>query len=182
MKINQACYAVTALYLILAAGGAEAQVKTGFAAGVGVGLSQVRDRDGLESFNANDIGYMLGAEYRFNNHFALGLNTFSLGGPEDEFNSVNTTIEVRGVDFVMRFIMPVSDGVEPFALAGGVVYTADLEPGGINSLFGEDAFEIGLGLDVDVGDAFAFRLAGRYFDGSRDESGALATVGFNYRF
>lgn len=149
---------------------------------VGVGVSQVKDRDGDESFNANDIGFILGGEYRFNDHFALGLNTFGLGSPEDEFNSVNTTIEVRGIDLVMRFIMPVSGGVELFALAGTAGYTADLEPGGNNGLFGEDAVELGLGMDVGNSDSFAFRLAGRYFDGPRDESGALLTVGFNYRF
>lgn len=82
---------------------------------------------------------------------------------------------------IALFLMPVA-GAESFALAGGAVYFADLEPGGFSSPFGEDAFEIGLGLDVGSGNAFAFRLAGRYFDGPKDESGALVTVGFNYRF
>ena len=77
--------------------------------------------------------------------------------------------------------MPVSESVELFALAGSAGYTADLEPGGNNGLFGEDAFELGLGLDIGNRENFAFRLAGRYYDGPRDESGALTTIGFNYR-
>lgn len=182
MKKNYFYIIPVALLMALAASAADAQDKKGFAVNVGLGVSQVKDRDGAESFNANDFGFILGGEYRFNDHFALGLNTFNLGNPEDEFNSVNTTIEVRGFDLVMRFIMPVSDSVELFALAGSAGYTADLEPGGNNGLFGEDAAEFGLGVDIGAGDAFAFRLAGRYFDGPRQESGALITAGFNYRF
>lgn len=176
------CTAAIAPLLLLAGGIAEAQDKSGFGVNVGVGISQVKDRDGNESFNANDFGYILGGEYRFNDNFAIGLNTFGLGSPEDEFNAVNTIIEVRGIDLVMRFILPVSDKVELFALAGSAVYAADLEPGGNNGLFGEDAVEFGLGLDIGGGEHFAFRLAGRYFDGPRDESGALLTIGFGYRF
>lgn len=168
--------------LVLATGATNAEDKTGFAVQVGVGVSQVKDRDGNESFNASDFGYIMGGEYRFNKNFALGLNVFGLGNPEDEFNSVSTTIEVRGADLVLRFILPVSQAVELFALAGTAAYTADLEPGGNNGLFGEDAAEIGLGLDIGSGENFAFRVAGRYFDGPRDESGALITIGFNYRF
>lgn len=182
MRTFNSSLAALVLLLIFTVDAVQARDKAGFAVNVGVGVSQVKDRDGTESFNANDFGYILGAEYRFNDHFALGLNTFGLGSPEDDFNSVSTTIEVKGVDLVMRFILPVADSVELFALAGSAAYKADLEPGGTNGLFGEDAAEFGLGLDVGTSDNFAFRLAGRYYDGPRDESGALITVGFNYRF
>jgi hypothetical protein len=161
---------------------AEAQDKSGFAMNVGIGISQIKDRDGTESFNASAFGYIIGGEYRFNDHFALGFNTFGLGTADDDFNSVNTSIEVKGFDLVARFILPVTERVEFFALAGSAVYTADLEPGGNNGLFGEDAVELGLGLDIGGGESFAFRVAGRYYDGPRDESGALVTIGFNYRF
>lgn len=176
------CMATLVAMLFLASGIAEAQDKSGFGVNVGVGISQVKDRDGSESFNANDFGYMMGGEYRFNENFAIGFNVFGLGNPEDEFNSVSTTIEVRGADLVLRIILPVSQGVELFGLAGTAAYKADLEPGGTNGLFGEDAAELGLGVDIGSGESFAFRLAGRYFDGPRDESGALITIGFNYRF
>lgn len=161
---------------------ANAQNKSGFALNAGIGISQIKDRDGTESFNANAFGYIMGGEYRFNDHIALGLNVFGLGTAEDDFNSVNTKIEVRGLDLVARFILPVADSVELFALAGTAGYTADLEPGGTNGLFGEDAVELGLGLDIGGGENFAFRVAGRYYDGPRQESGALLTLGFNYRF
>ncbi len=167
---------------LVAAQTASAEEKRGFAVNAGIGVSQVKDRDGSDSFNANAFGYQLGVEYRFTRHFALGLNTFGLGTAEDDFNSVNTRIEVRGIDIVMRFIKPVSASIELFALAGSAAYKADLEPGGNNGLFGEDAVELGLGLDFGAGDNFDWRLAGRYYDGPRDESGALITVGFNYRF
>ena len=49
---------------------------------------------------------------------------------------------------------------ENFALGGGV---------------------FGLGLDFGSGN-LAFRLAGNYYNGRREESGALLTAGFNYRF
>ncbi|MGB5255684.1 MAG: outer membrane beta-barrel protein [Woeseiaceae bacterium] len=182
MKSIRMWMAVVVAMLCLVNGIAEAQDKSGFGVNVGVGISQVKDRDGSESFNANDIGYIMGGEYRFNENFAIGFNVFGLGSPEDEFNSVNTTIEVRGADLVLRFILPVADGVELFGLAGTAAYKADLEPGGTNGLFGEDAVELGLGADLGSGENFAFRLAGRYFDGPRDESGALITIGFNYRF
>ena len=182
MMNHQVCMAAIALVLMISGGAALGQDNKGFAVNVGVGVSQVKDRDGAETFNANDFGYVLGVEYRFNDHFALGMNTFGLGSPEDDFNAVPTTIEVKGLDLVMRFILPTSGTVEFFALAGTAGYTADLEPGGNNGLFGEDAVEFGLGMDIDTGNACAFRLAGRYFDGPRDESGALVTAGFNYRF
>ncbi|MGI9234548.1 MAG: outer membrane beta-barrel protein [Woeseiaceae bacterium] len=182
MKINFLSMSLIPLTLLFVAESASAQGKAGWAVNLGVGVSQVKDRDGTESFNANDLGFIVGGEYRFNNHFALGLNAFSLGSPEDDFNSVNTSIEVRGFDLVLRFILPVADSVDVFALAGTAGYTADLEPGGNNGLFGEDAAEYGLGLDFGTGDRFDFRLAGRYYDGPRDESGALTTAGFNYRF
>lgn len=182
MNLTRACVSTFVAMMFVFSGIANAQDKSGFGVNIGVGISQVKDRDGSESFNANDFGYIMGGEYRFNENFALGLNVFGLGSPEDEFNSVSTTIEVRGFDLVMRFILPVSESVELFALAGAAGYTADLEPGGNNGLFGEDAVEFGLGVDIGGGGNFAFRLAGRYFDGPRDESGALTTIGFNYRF
>ena len=182
MKCNYLGVSLVLIALLSVAPTAYAQDRAGWAVNLGFGVSQVKDRDGTESFNANDFGFILGGEYRFNDHFALGLNTFNLGSPEDEFNSVDTTIEVRGFDLVLRFILPVSERVDLFALAGSAGYTADLEPGGNNGLFGEDAAEFGLGLDIGTGNNFDLRLAGRYFDGPRDESGALITAGFNYRF
>jgi len=80
----------------------------------------------------------------------------------------------------MRVIMPISDGLEFFGKVGSAWYTADLDPGGSNWL-GDTAVEFGLGLDIGSGD-LAFRLAGNYYNGRREESGALITAGFNYRF
>ena len=78
----------TVLLMLFTIGEARAQGRTGFAVNVGVGLSQVKDRDGGESFNANDFGIILGAEYRFNEYFALGRGTFQLGSPEDDFKGL----------------------------------------------------------------------------------------------
>lgn len=83
---------------------------------------------------------------------------------------------------MMRFIVPVSKTTELFALAGSAGYKADLEPGVSNGLFGEDAIESGLGVDIGADRSFTFRLAGRDHDGSGDQSAALITAGFNYRF
>lgn len=160
---------------------ARAQDKAGFALSGGIGISQIKDRDGTEEFDGNAFGLILGAEYRFNDYFALGLNGFGLGTAEDEFNSVDTEIQVGGFDLVGRLILPVSDGAELFALAGQAAYFADLDPG-LSNPFGEDAVEFGAGIDIGGDDGFAVRVAGRYFNGPRDESGALLTVGFNYRF
>jgi len=172
---------LTALVMLIVSADAVAQnSKRGFAVNLGIGVSQIKDTDGTDKFDGNAFGYNLGAEYRFTPNFALGGNTWGLGTADDDFNGTNTEIEVKGAEVAMRFIAPVSDGFEFFALAGQAFYTADLEPGGNNG-FGDDAVMLGLGMDIGSG-KFAFRLAGKYYDGSRDEQGALLTAGFNLRF
>jgi len=168
------------LVLSLAAEKAAAQDKRGFAVNVGIGISQIKDKDGADTFDGNAFGYTIGGEFRFNENFALGGGVFGLGTADDEFDGVNTDIEVKGGEINMRFIKPLSDSLEFFGKVGSAFYTADLEPGGSNGL-GDTAVEFGVGLDIGRGN-LALRLAGTYFDGSRDESGALITAGINYRF
>lgn len=168
------------LIFSLAAGEAVAQGKRGFAVNFGVGVSQIKDTDGTEKFDGNAFGYAIGGEFRFSDNFAIGSSVFGLGTADDNFNGTSTEIEVKGADIKMRFIMPVTDGLEFFGQVGQAWYTADLEPGGNNG-FGDTAVEFGLGLDAGGGN-LAFRLAGIYLDGPRNESGALVTAGFNYRF
>ena len=163
------------------AGESVADEKRGFSVNFGIGLSQIRDKDGDDRFKGDALGYSIGGEYRIGRNFALGAGVFGLGTAEDEFDGVDTEIEVKGGDLNMRFIMPASDAVEFYGLVGHAWYTADLEPGGNNGLFGDTAFQFGFGMDIGSG-KLAFRLAGRYFDGPKDESGALVTAGFNYRF
>ena len=155
--------------------------RTGFAVSAGVGSSTIRDEDGAETFDDNAFGFLFGVEYRFIRQFALGLNVFSLGTGEDFFDGADTEIEVRGFDIVGRIILPASDRVEVYLLGGVAGYTADLTPGGSN-LFGNDATELGAGIDIDATDKFSFRLEGRHYNGVRDESGSLITLGFSYRF
>ncbi|MCH9696259.1 MAG: porin family protein [Gammaproteobacteria bacterium] len=161
---------------------ASAQDRTGFAIHAGIGSSGVYDDDGSDEFSATDVGGLLGVEYRFTDHFALGMNYFNLGRPNDFFDGADTSIKVKGLDLVGRIILPVSDKTEVYGLIGGATYTADLIPGGNNGLFGEDAWEFGAGLDFNTSEDFAIRLEGRYFRGPRDESGSLVTIGFSYRF
>ena len=160
---------------------AHAQSKVGWAISGGIGVSQIKDRDGTEKFDANAVGLMLGGEYRFNDHFALGVNGFGLGTAEDTFNSVDTEIQVKGIDLIGRAILPISENGELFALVGSASYFADLDPGPSNA-FGEDAIEFGAGIDIGGNEGFAFRVFCHADDGLRDESGALLTVGFSYRF
>jgi hypothetical protein len=161
---------------------ATAQEKTGWGISGGVGASLIKDKDGNETFNGNSFGYSLEVEYRFTPYFALAVGPFSLGSADDFFDGVDTTIKVRGFGFAGRVIYPVSDTADVYARLGGVSYFADLEPGGNNGLFGDDAVEVGAGVDLGAGNSMSFRFEGRYFNGSRDESGALITAGFSYRF
>ena len=156
--------------------------RTGFAMNAGIGQSIIRDKDGNDEFDANAFAYIVGVEYRFVPKFALGVNVFSLGTGEDFFDGVDTEIDVGGVDIVGRLILPLADSVELYGLFGGAVYTADLEPGGISGLFGEEAVALGAGLDFDTSESFSLRIEGRYYDGTREESGGLFTAGFSFRF
>lgn len=167
--------------VLFAAGESVADEKRGFGVNFGVGVSQIQDKDGTDKFKGNAFGYSIGGEYRIGRNFAFGAGVFGLGRADDEFNGENTEIEVKGGDLSMRFIMPVSDAIEFFGLVGHAWYKADLEPGGSNGPLGDTAVQFGFGMDIGSGD-MAFRLAGRYFDGSKDEAGALVTAGFNYRF
>lgn len=167
--------------LLFSAGESVADEKRGFAVNFGVGISQIMDKDGDDKFKGNALGYSIGGEYRIGRNFAFGAGVFGLGTADDEFDGVDTEIEVKGGDLSMRFIMPVSDAIEFYGLVGHAWYSADLEPGGNNGPLGDTAVQFGFGVDMGSGN-LAFRLAGRYFDGSKDEAGALVTAGFNYRF
>lgn len=159
---------------------ARAEDKTGWALSFGVGGSVIHDRDGNETFRASDLAYNWGPEYRFSKRFALGIDFFSLGSGSDTINGVDTTIDVGGFEIRGRYIFPLSDRVEMYTRLGIVGYFADVDPGGSN--LGEDAVALGLGFDIGTSEHWTFRLDGRYLQGPSNESGALVTAGFNYRF
>ena len=170
------------IILVTNVSAANAQDRSGFAVNGGIGASTVRDKDAAETFSGNAFAFSLGFEYRFTQVFALGFGTFNLGKPSDTLNSVDTEFDVRGVELLARFYFPVSEKVEVFGLIGNANYYVDIEPGGNNGLFGEEAWEAGAGIDFDTAEDFSVRIEGRYFDGPRDESAGLLTVGFSYRF
>ena len=157
-----------------------ADEKSGWAMSLGVGPSLIRDRDSNGTFEGDGIGYNWGPEYRFSKNWALGVDLFSLGRAHDTVNSVATTIDVGGIELRGRYILPISETIEFYGRLGFAGYFADVSPGSQN--LGEDAVTFGLGLDFDYGNNWSFRMDGRYFQGPRDESGALLTAGFNYRF
>ena len=159
---------------------ARADEKSGWAMSVGLGPSLIRDRDGNQSFEGDGIGYNWGPEYRFSQRWALGVDFFSLGRGRDTVNSVETTIDVGGFEFRGRVIFPLTENVDMYGRLGFAGYFADVTPGSQN--LGEDAVAFGLGLDFHRDDHWSIRIDGRYFDGPRNESGALLTAGFNYRF
>jgi len=159
---------------------AHADEKRGWALSFGLGPSLIKDRDGNETFDGNGFGYNWGPEFRFSKRWALGMDFFSLGHARDTFNSVDTRIDVGGLELRGRLIHQLTENVEMYGRLGYAGYFADLAPGGSN--FGEGAVALGLGLDIDRGEHFSIRIDGRYLDGPRDESGALLTAGFNYRF
>jgi len=176
-KHNAACILVVVAFLSVPS---HADEKRGWGLSFGVGPSLMRDQDGTETFEGNGFGYNWGPEFRFSKRWALGMDFFSLGSAEDMFNSVETTIDVGGLELRGRLIFQLSENVELYGRLGFASYFADLDPGGSN--LGEDATAVGIGLDIDRGEHFTIRFDGRYFDGQRDESGALLTAGFNYRF
>lgn len=159
-----------------------AQDRGGFAVNGGIGSSNVRDKDATESFQGSAFAWNLGVEYRFNRTFALGFGTFNLGKPTDTLSGVETEFDVRGIEVLARLYFPLTDKIEIFGLVGNANYYVDIEPGGNNGLFGEEAWEYGAGIDFDVTDDFSWRLEGRYYDGPRAESANLVTLGFTYRF
>ncbi len=176
------CLPVAAIAaLVLLAPAAHAQERTGFAVHGGIGGSLLKDRDGPETFEGNGFAYGLGLEYRFVPRFALGVDLFSLGSATDTFGGVETEVEAEGIDFFGRLVFPLTETVEAYGRLGAVLYHTDVTPGGSIDIFGEDGTSFGAGLDIGRED-LALRLEGRYIDGARDESGALLTVGFSYRF
>lgn len=164
----------------LVASTSRADEKSGWAMSLGVGPSLIKDRDGNQTFSGDGIGYNWGPEYRFSKRWALGVDLFSLGRAHDTLNSVDTTIDVGGIELRGRVIFPLSESVEIYGRLGFAGYFADVTPGGQN--LGEDAVTVGLGLDFARGEHWTIRIDARYFDGPRDESGGLLTAGFNYRF
>lgn len=180
MKGSRSAATVVVLLLAAIASSAYADDKAGWGMNAGIGVSLIKDRDGDETFEGNSFGYTWGLEYRFPQRWALGIDLFSLGRGRDTLSSGETTITVGGFDLRGRIIFPVSETVELYGRLGYAGYFADVDPGRQN--LGEEATSFGFGLDVDRGEHFTFRIEGRYFDGRRDESGGLLTVGLNYRF
>lgn len=169
-----------ALVLLILAPVVNAQERTGFAVHGGIGASLLKDRDGSDTFEGNSFGYDLGLEYRFVPRFALGVDVFSLGSASDTFGDIDTEIEANGLDFFGRLIFPVTEVVEVYGRLGSTLYHTDVTPGSAD-IFGEDGVSFGGGVDIGRED-LALRLEGRYIHGADDESGALLTVGFSYRF
>ena len=178
--MDRLIYFFACVALLLAAP-ASAADKDGFAFHIGVGGSSIRDEDDTDTFSGSDFAYSLGFEYRFKGRFGLGINIVDFGQPDDELNGVPTEIDVEAIDLLARFYFPISDTSEFYVLLGAASYFADLNPGGSNG-FGDDAFEIGGGFDIDTSEHFSLRFEGRYFNGVRDESGATLTAGFVYWF
>ena len=163
---------------------AHAQDRTGWGVSAGIGSSRIKDVDGPDRFSGAAFGTAAEVEYRFSPNIALGFGVFSLGRAEDSFGGVDTEIEVRGFELFGRAIYPVSDTFEIYGRIGSATYFVDIDPGGVSldDLFGEDAVELGIGIDFGRKEKMAFRLEGRYFNGGSDETGTLVFLGFNYDF
>ncbi len=159
---------------------AHAEDKTGWGLSATIGTSQIKDKDGAETFKGSGFGRSAEVEYRFTPNVALGFGYFSLGRADDTFKAADTEIEVRGLDFFGRVIYPLSDTVDVFGRIGSAVYFVDIDPG--TDTLGEDAVELGLGVDFGRRESLAYRLEGRFFNGGKDETGVLLMVGVNYLF
>ena len=175
---------VSIVFLLGAALPVLAQDRTGWGVSAGIGASRIKDIDGADRFSGAGFGLAAEVEYRFSPHIALGLGAFSLGRAEDSFGGVDTEIEVRGFELFGRVIYPVSDAFELYGRVGSATYFVDIDPGtvSLDDLFGEDAVELGFGIDFGRKEKTAFRLEGRYLNGGSDETGALMFFGFNHLF
>ena len=176
--------ATIVIFLLALPDASSAQDRTGWSVSGMVGVSQIRDEDEADTFDGNSLGLALDGEFRFTENIAVGLGLFSLGRADDTFDAVDTEISVRGFSIFGRAIYPVSDSVDIYGRIGSAVYYVDIDPGGVSlaDLFGEDAVELGLGIDFGRQEKLAYRLEARYYNGGKEETGALLTFGFNYLF
>ena len=181
MKIHFIASAIAAM-LLFGSNFAYSQDREGFSINAGLGASVIRDEDGAETFRDEAFGWTIGFDYRFNENISLGMGLFSLGEGEDDFNGQLTTIEVAGFEFNGRLYLPVSEKADLFLVAGVVSYYTDINPGFSFDPFGSEAWEAGLGADFYTDENLAIRIEGRFFNGRRDESAGLLTIGFNYTF
>lgn len=177
-SVNLSC--LCALFLMTTQ--AFSEDRTGVVVSAGIGSSVIHDKDGTETFRGTDFAYSFAAEYRFNKNISIGMTVFNLGTASDTIGGTPTEIEVDGFDFFGRYIFPLGASVEGYGLVGAAVYQADARPGGFSGLFGEDAWEIGGGLDFFLNENTAIRFEGRFLNGPRDESGGLFTLGLSYGF
>ena len=162
-----------------------AEDKTGWGVSGTIGTTRIEDKDGAETFRGNGFGLSAEVEYRFTPNIALGFGGFSLGRADDTFNAVDTEIGVRGFDLFGRVILQLSDSVDMFGRIGVAHYFVDIDPSGfgfVAELFGDDAVELGLGIDFGRREKLAYRLEGRFFNGGNDESGLMLMLGVNYLF
>lgn len=177
---------VAALCLLIGVqAGARAQDRTGWGVSASVGVSRISDEDGAEKFDGTAFGLAAEFEYRFTPNFALGFGGFSLGRADDTFNGEDTEIEVRGYELFGRLILPLSPATDFYGRVGAANYFTDIDPGSVSfedALFGEDALELGVGLDFGRREKLATRIELRFYNGGSDETGLLLTAGINFLF
>ncbi len=154
----------------------------GFGLYANLGLSVIKDRDSNSNFQGNSTGGSYGVDYRTKNGLSFGFGGFTLGSADDTLNGVDTNIDVRGLELFLRYPFWQKEHAEVFARIGGVHYFADVEPGGVFTLFGNDGWDLGLGVDFLRDDNWTWRLEARYMNGDRDEAASLFTAGIRYQF
>ncbi len=156
--------------------------QSGFGVYGGLGVSLIKDDDGTSNFQGTGFGGNAGIDYRASNGVSFGFGVLTLGTAEDTLNGVDTEISVDAVELFVRYPFVTLGGAEIFGRLGGINYSADVEPGSNFNIFGDPAWDVGVGVDFVDNGPWAVRAEARYLNGADDESGGFASIGFRYGF
>ncbi|MEM1262239.1 MAG: porin family protein [Pseudomonadota bacterium] len=153
-----------------------------FEIGGGAGLSLIRDTDNGDTFQDTSFGYQIEVGLSFTEHFAVALGYLDLGEGSDTLAGVPTDIAVDAATLAFRWTFNPDSRIEAYSRFGIINYYSEVDPGGGFELFGDSAFDFGLGAALPVGDDGRWFFEVRYFDGSDQEEGGVGLIGYRHRF
>ena len=178
---------------LAASAAAQADEESGFYAGAGIGVFDVRidnfdDIDEtIDDYDSDDTAWKVFGGWRMTKYFAAEVAYVNLGSPDDEIlPDLNLTTETDGFAPYLVGTFPIGDWFEVFAKAGYYWYETEVEVdtpiGSASDSESDSTFTWAAGMGVTFFEHFNVRLEYEQFDIDQvDDAEALWLTGA-YRF
>ena len=156
----------------------------GLTLGASIGHANIEDGDNTLSFDADDTGYKLFANYTFANYFAIEGGYIDFGEPSDDVLGQRGVIDADGWTLYGVGALPLSDSFDLFAKAGVISWDAEATIDGIPIVGTDDGEDLALGIGGrwSSNGVLGLRAEFEWFDISEVDDVWMASVGVEFRF